>query len=206
VHSVEKEEVPVSPHRRVLHLLFLGIVLALSAAGQEKTLSTEGRTLTNALAELQKNPADPAVQAQYLKAFPHDYKTFLALFEPDRELYDGHEFILVLPSLAKNHETEVGHLLVQLSKNAQWNADAPNHLEQATIVYGDEHTQTFAALLQQLSATERSTLITFLAHAQNYAVYPEYQTLIDHLRDIGRGDLAREFEVARERRLQRPRG
>jgi hypothetical protein len=183
-------------------LVLLLVAPTFSVRAQGTNPSAGARRLTNALTELQKSPADPAVQERYLKAFPQNYKDFLALFDLGRELYDGHEFILVLPSLAKNHEYEVGRLLVQLSKDAHWAGDAPNALEDATVVYADEHTKTFAALLQQLSAAERANLITFVAHAENFAVYTEYQTLINHLRDIGQADLAKEFEVAREKRMQ----
>jgi hypothetical protein len=66
-----------------------------------------------------------------LRAFPHDYKTFLDLFDLDHELYDGHDYIDVLPLLAKNHDTQVGTLLVGLSKDAHKEADAPTYLQLA---------------------------------------------------------------------------
>jgi len=107
---------------------------------------------------------------------------------------------VVLPSLAKNHEIEVGRLVVRLSKTAQWDADAPNYLEHATVVYGVQRTKTFATLAQQLPTTGRANLINFLAHAENIAAYPEFQELIDHLKSLGQNELAKEFETARAAR------
>jgi hypothetical protein len=201
----------------MLPLLLSMVVSTILMGAQEKTLSPEARSLSEALVGLQNSPNDPAVQERYLKAFPQNYKDFVKLFGSDRELaigvfdtggelYDGHEFILVLPSLAKNNEAEVGRLVVQLGKDAHWAGDALNALQEATVVYGDEHTKTFAALVGRLSAAERANLVTFLAHAENYAAYPEYQTLIDHLKGIGQDQLAKEFEAAREKGRQRPRG
>ena len=173
---------------------------SMTVTAQQKPLSPEARRLSDALAELQKKPGDSVVQEQYLRAFPHDYKSFLALFDLDRELSDGYEFIMVLSSLSKDQEAQVGRLVVQLSKDARWDADAPNYLEYQTVVYGVQHTKTFANLLQQLSPAEQANLITFCAHAENFAAYPQFQGLIDNLRSFGQNDLAKEFETARAAR------
>ena len=192
------------PRACVGSILFL-VASALPITAQQKPLSPEGQRLIDAFAELQTKPDDPTAQEQYLKVFPHDYKSFLALFDLDRELYDGYKFIIVLPSLAKNHENEVGRVLTQLSKDAHKEADAPTYLQYATAVYADEHTKTFVGLLQQLPPGEHANLVTFLGDVENHRVYGQYQGIIDHMRGIGRDDLAREFEVAREKRLQRRR-
>jgi hypothetical protein len=107
---------------------------------------------------------------------------------------------VVLSALAEKHEAEVGRFVVQLSKDAQWDADAPNYLKHETVAYGDQHTQTFASLLKQLQIAERAKLIIFLAHAENFAAYPEFQQLIDHLKTLGQNDIAKEFEAARAAR------
>ncbi len=87
---------------RALLLLSCGVLLVVAPVhGEEKHLSDRARALTGALTELQQKPSDPLLQQRYLNAFPHDYKSFLQLFGPDRELYDGYDFISVLPSLAK---------------------------------------------------------------------------------------------------------
>jgi hypothetical protein len=182
-------------------LLLLGS--SILAKGQTKRLSPEARRLTNALAELQKRPNDPEVQRQYLNVFPHDYKSFLALFDLDRELYDGQNFILVLPSLVKDHEDDEGRLLVGLSKDAHKEADAPTYLQYVTAIYGSQHTKTFATLLEQLPSAEQANLVTFLADVENHAAYTGYQGIIDHLKALGQGHLAKEFELARETRRRR---
>jgi hypothetical protein len=184
--------------------LLLGIS-ALSLAAQEQQLSAEGRNLTEVRAELQRKPDDATVQQLYLEAFPHDWKAFLRLFGyPNGELYDGHEFISVLPSLAKHHDVEVGTLLIQLSKEAEYDADAPSYLQHATAAYAAENTGTFASLVGQLSPTERLHLITFLADVENHSAYKEYQDIINHLKSLGQDSLAKEFEMARKKRQQQP--
>jgi len=182
------------------------ITLPLLIYAQKKPLSPEARRLTDALAELQRNPDDSFVQERYLKAFPRTYKDFLALFDLDQELYDGHNFIRVLLPLAKRHETELGNLLVQLSKDGEYEADAPGDLQHATAAYASRYTKTFATLVNQLSPQERTHLIDFLADVELHAAYRDYQGIIDHLKDLGQDRLAKEFEVARKKRSQRPEG
>ena len=157
--------------------------------------------LVSARAGLQKNPEDPALQQKYLDAFPTKYSDFLLLFDDGRPLSDGYEYISVLPLLAKNNELEVGRLLVQLSKDAQWEADAPNFLQDATATYGSEHPIVFAKMLTQLPPADRSNLITFLADKET--TYPHYEKIIKELQAQHQVDLAAEFEAAREKRKKR---
>jgi hypothetical protein len=153
---------------------------------------------------LAARPDNSSIQERYLMAFPHTYKDFLGLFDYHRELYDGHDFISVLPSLAKHHETEVENLLVQLSKDAEKEADAPSYLQDVTAEYASRYTKTFTLLVNRLPGNERTLLIVFLSDVENFSVYPDYQTTIDHLKSLGHNHLAKEFEVARKKRSQRP--
>ncbi len=175
----------------------------LFSAAQERILSLKAEKLTRVLDELQKTPDDPQVQEAYLRAFPGDYKSFLELFDFRRELYDGHDFIVVLPWLAKDHEAQVGKLLVQLSKDAHYEADAPSSLQDATAEYGSQHTKAFGELLKLLPPDKQDQLITFLADVESHSSYKEYQVIVDHLRALGDGALADKFERARRKRRLR---
>lgn len=191
--------------KRTQTILWAFLALAICPVlvpAQEKRLSPKAQKLTEAWAELQRAPNDPIVQGRYLDIFPHDYKSFQDLFDLDRELYSGYDFINVLPSLAKNHETEVGKLLVQLSKDAHYEADAPSYLQHATATYGSQYSKTFVGLLNLLSADKQAHLIAFLADVENHASYKEYQHIIDHLKALGEDGFAKKFEAAREKRTR----
>lgn len=183
----------------------IGLLLLLSAAGlaNPKTTSLEAKHLTQALAQLQKSPADPTVQKLYLETFPHTYAAFLELFEPGRPLYDGEAFIDALYPLAEDHESEVGKLLTQLSKDAHYDADAPSYLQQATASFANHHTEAFLSLLAQLSVVQQHRLISFLADVENHQSYPDYQAIVDHSNALGQSALARKFEAARTERQKR---
>ncbi len=184
----------------------LMLLICLSAAGfaDQKTTANAAENLTQALTQLQKTPDDPKIQDRYLEVFPRTYKSFLELFEPGRPLYDGHEYIDALSSLAVGHEFEVGKLLIQLSKDAQYDADAPSFLQNATTIFGSEHTRTFLTLLKQLPVGKQANLITFLADFEARGVDPEYQLIIDHLKSLGERTYAQRFEAARTKRMKQP--
>ena len=108
-----------------LIVLFCGI----HATARERALSPKARELTQALAALRTSPDNVVAQERYLKTFPHDYTEFLNLFDLYHELYDGSDFILVLPLAGKEHPNELGKLLVGLAKDAHYESDAPSYLQ-----------------------------------------------------------------------------
>ena len=172
-------------------------------AGQQTIVSTKATNLERALTQLQGTPDDPAVQRRYLEAFPHTYKEYLQLFEPRQPLYDGHDYVDAISSLAKNHGLAVGKLLVNLSKEAHYDADAPSYLQSATCKYGSRYTARFLALLKKLPPSEQANLVTFLADVENHQAYTEYEILIAHSKALGEIALAKKFEFARAVREKR---
>lgn len=185
---------------------YLLVVFSLPVFSQPQQISSPAKTLMASWKELQGHPNDPVVQERYLDAFPHDYESFLSLFDTGRELNDGYDYISVLPSLAEIHESEVGKLLVTLSVDAKWKGDASSYLQHATAVYGGHHSRAFAGLLKTLSSAQRSRLIRFLADVENQGAYKEYQEIIDQLQGLGESELARQFESVREIRSRQPHG
>ena len=90
----------------------------------------------------------------------------------------------MLPSLARNHDTQVGILLIGLYRDAHIEADAPTYLQLAAAAYGSQHTKSFAKLLKQLPTEKENHLITFLADVENHHGYAEYQSIIGHLKGL----------------------
>ena len=194
--------------RSIVVALFVVMSTSLLIQAQDKqtSMSPRERELAEAWEALKKNPHDSKTQELYLNAFPHNYKEFVAFFVDGRNFSDGFDVIMLLPSLAENHADELGKLLIELGRDAKWDADAPNYLQDVTTVYAGQHAKTFASLINQLPPKDHSNLITFLADKENHAAYKEYQDVIDRLRSIGQDRLAKEFEVAREKRVRQPHG
>jgi hypothetical protein len=194
--------------RSILAVLFVVISTSMLISAQDKQASISPREheLVDAWEALKKNPHDSKTQEMYLNAFPQNYKEFVAFFVDDHNFSDGFDVIMVLPSLAENHADKLGKLLVELSRDAKWDADAPNYLQHVTTIYAGQHAKTFASLINQLPPKDHANLITFLADKENHTVYKEYQDLIERLRSIGQDRLAKEFEVARDSRVRQPHG
>jgi hypothetical protein len=128
----------------------------------------------------------------------------LNLFDLNHELYDGRDFIDALSLTGKDHSAELGALLVGLAKDAHYDADAPNSLQQVMAVYAGHDPKTFAELCKQLPPQKQTQLITSLADAESHYSYPEYQAIIDGLERIGEDKLAIRFEEARTERKRQP--
>jgi len=194
----------------VKHALFLCVCMFVvrcsgqSTVEQQEVVSVKATILRRALMELRATPDDRVAQIRYLEAFPKTYKEYRWFFDLGQPLYDGHVYVDPISALAKNHERTVGNILVNLSKDAHYEADAPSYLQEATCRYAGEHTKTFLTLLNQLPRDRQNNLITFLADVENHRAYPEYQIVIDHLKVLGEDMLAKKFELARSKREKQP--
>lgn len=187
-------------------VLFLFMTSAAMAGMQKPGPSSGAEELKAAFTSLKANPNNQAVQKRYLKVFPRRYTTFMAFLGAGGSLADGYEcdYIFALSTLQANHSIAVGRLLVQLSKDAKYGADAPSCLQNVMTKYGSRYTRHFARFLHQLSAKERGQLITFLSDVE-VKTYQEYQRIIQNLKQLNESDLAEEFQQAQsERSRQSP--
>ncbi len=180
--------------------LFL-LTLSSSGAAQSVHHASNAERLKTAFTSLKANPNSRAAQHHYLKVFPPTYKRFQAYFGPGGALADGNEcdYIFALSALQGHHVAEVGSLLVQLSKDAEYQGNAPSCLHNVMANYGSHFTKSFAAFLHRLSPQERGQLINFLADVES-AHYPEYQAIIQNLKGLQETDLAKEFQQAQTER------
>lgn len=185
----------------------LVLVLALCssiAAAQPLHHAQTPERLKAAFTSLKATPTSRTAQHHYLKAFPRTYRKFQAYFGTGGALADGNEcdYIFALSALQSHHVAEVGTLLVQLSKDAEAQGNAPSCLHNVMANYGSHYTKRFAGLLHQLSSQERGQLINFLADVES-AKYPEYQGIIQNLKGLNEPELAKEFQQAQAERSKR---
>ena len=62
----------------------------------------------------------------------------------------------------------------------------------------------FGQLLKRLTPQKQTQLITFLADAENFYAYPDYEDIIKHLKGLGESGLANKFIEARKKREKQP--
>ena len=183
-----------------LALLLLAPCSSIAAA-QPLHRAQSPERLQAAFNSLKATPTSRPAQHRFLKAFPRTYKKFQAYFGTGGALADGNEcdYIFALSTLQSHHVAEVGSLLVQLSKDAEAQGNAPSCLHNVMANYGSHFTKSFAVFLHQLSSQERGQLISFLADVES-AHYPEYQAIIQNLKGLNEPDLAKEFQQAQAER------
>lgn len=190
--------------QRAATVIVLVLIASATMSGaSRRSAIAHGAKLKAAFARLKANPNDPGAQNRYIKAFPHDYRGFLALFGAGGPLADGYQcdYIFALSPLQRGHATEVGRLLVQLSKDAEYQADAPSCLQHVTAIYASHYTKSFAGFLHALSEKERNQVITFLADA-DVVSDREYQRTIRNLKQLNEAQLAKAFQEAKLATLQ----
>jgi hypothetical protein len=195
------------PCRVAIHLLLFSLALSsIMAATQPLRHAASPEKLKAAFTSLKATPDSRTAQHHYLKAFPQSYKKFQAYFGAGGALVDGNEcdYIFALSALQGHHVAEVGSLLVQLSKDAEYEGNAPSCLHNVMANYGSHYTKQFAGLLHRLSPQERGQLINFLADVES-ARYPEYQAIIQNLKGLQETDLAKEFQQAQAERSKQSR-
>lgn len=173
---------------------------------EEKKLSPQAQELQRSLALLKEKPKDKSIQIQYLQKFPKDITTFERFFNPSdfSELYDGADYIFALHDLANDHPVLVGKILVGLSKNAHYEADALSYLQSVTAGYASTYTTAFVRQLKGHSKKEVTNLINYLADVENFTAYSEYPLIIENLRKLGETKLAQQFVDAKNERMKKP--
>jgi hypothetical protein len=181
--------------------LFLVTLCSPSAVAKPLHRAQSPEKLKAAFTGLKANPNSRIAQHHYLKAFPRTYKKFQAYFGAGGALADGNEcdYIFALSALQGHHVAEIGSLVVQLSKDAESQGNAPSCLQNVMANYGSHYTKRFAGLLHQLSSQERGQLINFLAGVES-ANYPEYKAIIQNLKGLNEPKLAKEFQQAQAER------
>jgi hypothetical protein len=197
--------------QRAITITFLLLVInsaAMGAAPKSRPGSSV-EELKSAFTHLKANPNDRAAQKRYLKAFPQDFRAFMALFGSGGTLADGYQcdYIFALSALQAHHAAQVGRLLVQLSKDAQYRADAPSCLQHVLANYGSRYTKSFAVFLHGLSPRERDQLITFLADIDTKVTSNlDYQHIIRNLKQLNEPELAKKFQQAQIDRARQQHG
>ena len=187
--------------------LFLLAASMAAAGAQPLRHAASPEKLKNAFTSLKASPNSRLAQHRYLKSFPQSYEKFQAYFGTGGALADGYEcdYIFALSSLQSHHVAEVGSLLVRLSKDAQYQANAPSCLQNVMANYGSRFTKSFARFLHQLAPRERGQLITFLADVEA-SNYPEYHGIIQNLKGLNESELAKEFQQAQMERSRQSHG
>ena len=190
-----------------MKILLIIILLVQSLPCQTTDLKSASKKVVRAYEQLNKNSRNDSVQLNYIRSFPHDWRTFLSVFQPDdlSQLYPKYDdYTTVLDSLRIKYPVEVGKLLIGLACKAKWEADATGDVQHILGRFAVCNTILFAKLLREQTKSEQNNVIKFLADVENHDAYPEYQSIIDNLNASKQYQLSKKFEIARKLRIREP--
>ena len=150
--------------------------------------------------KLKADPDNKILQLRYVQQFPSNTKHFKRLFDPEdfSELYDGYKYIFLIKDLIKDHPLQVGCVLINISKEAKWNADAFYYLQKVTAFFASNHTSVFVKILETYEFREQDQVISFLADGIHSTV-KEYGEIVEQLRKLDKESLARRMEQIEQR-------
>ena len=155
-------------------------------------LETETKNLSDISKQQHRNalgvyedPDDEKRKHKFIDEFPKDFRTFLSIFRRNDfgALYDNsHIYLDLLKHLSDEYPNKVIYLLLGLSRDAKWDADAPNYLQDILTEYIINHFDLFIAPFKKLPIKDQKNISVFLADVETIATFPEFRTILNLLK------------------------
>lgn len=159
--------------------------------------------LITAFVKLKSDANNKQLQADYIRVFPSDTKTFLSVFHTENfdQLYnDSDKYIDAFEKCGITFPGVVMEKCIAIGKNLAWDADAVGKLQQISVELAVLYPSVFVAEFKKLDYENQTNLITFYADVENHKAYPVYQELIIQLKNIDQGGIIKKLESARSTR------
>jgi len=191
--------------KQIFSLFILLHSFSAKAQISEEEVKIYSVKLSIALIDLDHYSNSIELRENYIRKFPGDALMFRNIFDsPSDHLYsESHKYIFKLSELWEISPKLVGKKLIRLCVELEeWEADAVGYIQHVTMQYANEKYSHFVTFIKQLNATDITTLITFLADVENHKDYLYYHQIITKLKTDGEHQIAKEFEIAREKRIK----
>ena len=187
-----------------MRVKLLLIFLVLSLCSHSQTLIPEAIKVKAAFNKLSADTNSKKLQQLYIAAFPSDTKTFLKIFQTEKfdQLYsDSYKYLDAFEKCATTFPSQVISRCVDIGKNLVWDADAVGQLQQISVRLAIHHLTFFVNKYKTFDSKAQNHLLRFYADVENFKAYPEYQELINKLKNIREADIAKKLESARILRM-----
>ncbi len=171
-----------------------------------KTLSDFSKRQHRNTLDVYEHPDDEKLKLKFINEFPKDFKTFLSIFHRNdfRELYaNSHIYLDLLKHLSSEYPDKVVYLLLGLSRDAKWDADAPNYLQDILTEYIINHFGLFITPFKKLPIREQKNISVFLADVETIATYPEFKTILNLLKKHNETKLYEMFLNSKKERMRK---
>ena len=108
-----------------------------------------------------------------------------------------------LKELLNEHRWQVGCILINVSKDATWRADAFNYLQEVTASFALNYPAPFVEILKTYDVREQDDVIAFLADGI-HSPAEGYAEIVEQLRNLHEESLVKRFvEIEKQRALTR---
>ena len=181
---------------KLLTVLVIIFTLGFSHQSKAESLTEDAALLKQAYDELQLRKRDGERQLKFVRAFPRRARDFNRLFNsPSQDqLWDGSRYIFELEQLAQSQPNETFGLMLQLASELKWAPDAPNYLQFVLMKMAIDNPFAFADQFAQLTETQRSGVVNFLAKSNKGPAIGFHQ-FIEILNRINKTALAEELSA-----------
>ena len=168
------------------------------------SLDDVSKILLNDILAILNSPEDEFLRSKYVNDFPKTFAEFCRIFNPSdsKELYDGsYVFLEMFDDILKGHPRDTVGVLLGLSVNATYDADAPGNLQHILASFICSNYDFFISPFSQLARSGQQNIITFVCDVENFSAYAEFDCIIRVLKEKGNSELARRFLTAKEERI-----
>jgi hypothetical protein len=153
-----------------------------------------------------KKPDDKKIKEKFLDEFPNDFDSFLSVFHQKdfSQLYDN-SFIYMdlLADLSKEYPGKAIHLLLNLSRNAKYDADATGDLQNILTYFILNNYYIFIKPFKKLPKLNQENIAAFIADVETIATYQEYNSILELLNKNREFALVEIFSRAKMERIKR---
>jgi 5'-deoxynucleotidase YfbR-like HD superfamily hydrolase len=107
-----------------------------------------------------------------------------------------------LNDLVNEYPEKAVHLLLSLSKDAKYDADAPNYLQNTLTDFIINHYATFVEPFKKMQRQDQENISTFVADVESIATYQAFNLILDLFKKNKEIDFVQMFTKAKEERIK----
>ena len=168
------------------------------------SLGDDSKILLNDILAILNSPEDELLRSKYINDFPKTFAEFCRIFDPSnfKELYDGsYVFLEMFDDILKERPRDTVGVLLGLSVNATYDADAPGNLQHILASFICNNYDSFISPFGKLARSGQQNIITFVCDVENFSAYAEFDCIIRVLKEKGNTELEKRFLAAKEERI-----
>jgi hypothetical protein len=148
---------------------------------------------------------DKESKMKFIAEFPNTFKQYLDIFQHKYSSQFDHAVGTILELLgfiAEEYPKQCVNLLVSLSSEAKYDADAPGTLQYIFTNFFIKNPDLTILKIKRLNIPKQENIASFLADVESIRTYQEYQNILDILKNRNETKLYDIFVEAKENKIE----